>query len=86
MQKLIQHQITKIINKSGVVRDYYYEEHNASYPNLDSLREDHQNLDVNQIISFRKVKEMSQQTVSPLQSKYKTPTQKRMEGKRFELQ
>ena len=56
MELLVQHTITKIITKSGVVRDYYCDQHNASYPTLQSLREDHQNLDVSKIINYKKSK------------------------------
>lgn len=56
MELLVQHTITKIINKSGSVRDYYCDQHNTSYPNLETLREDHLDLDVSKIIPFRKSK------------------------------
>ncbi len=61
MQRLEQHRITKIITKSGVVRDYYCDQHNASYPNLKSLKEDHPNLDENKIINFQKGVRVSMQ-------------------------
>lgn len=85
MQRLEQHTITKIIQKSGVVRDYYCDQHNTSYPTIQSLKEDHPSLDVSKIIPFRKVKGMSHQTVSPLQSNSKPPT-KMKEERRSDIQ
>jgi len=49
-----QHNITKIILKNSTVRDYYCNNHNTSYPTLQSLKESHPNLDKSKIIPFYK--------------------------------
>lgn len=51
---MTRYSITKIILKNGLIRDYYYNEHNTSYPTLESLKKDHTNLDKLQINSFFK--------------------------------
>lgn len=54
MQRLTQHQITKIITKLGVIRDYYCEEHNTSHPNINLILEGHPNFDQSKFTIFNK--------------------------------
>ena len=49
-----QHNIIKIISKSGYIRDFKCNEHNTSYPTLESVKTDHPNLDETKIIPFFK--------------------------------
>jgi len=77
MQLLNQHTITKIIQKSGSVRDYYCEEHNASYPTLESLRLDHPNLNESKIISFKKGERVSAMTYPKSLQHIKEPPSRR---------
>jgi len=54
MQRLEQHTITKIINKSGVTRDYYCNQYNTHYPSINLVLENHPKFDQSKFTIFDK--------------------------------
>ena len=69
------HQITKIINRSGSIRDYYCKQCNSSSPTLKMVLKDHPNFDVNNLKIFNKNVMASAQDIPTTKKYVHTPNE-----------